>query len=63
MSKDIVQPFDFKGHRVRTLIFETGQTWWVLKDACEVLGLSNPSRAAQRLDDDEVSRFDIRPNS
>lgn len=63
MSTDIIQPFDFKGHKVRTLTFETGQTWWVLKDVCEVLGLSNPSRAAQRLDDDEVSKFDIRPNS
>ena len=63
MSNDIIQPFDFKGHKVRTLTFETGQTWWVLKDVCEVLGLSNPSRVAQRLDDDEVSKFDLRPNS
>lgn len=61
MSTDIVQPFVFKGYKVRTLTFETGQTWWVLKDVCEVLGLSNPSRVAQRLDDDEVSKFD--PNS
>ena len=61
MSTDIVQPFDFKGYKVRTLTFETGQTWWVLKDVCEVLGLSNPSRVAQRLDGDEVSKFD--PNS
>lgn len=61
MSTDIVQPFDFKGYKVRTLTFETGQTWWVLKDVCDVLGLSNPSRVAQRLDGDEVSKFD--PNS
>lgn len=61
MSTDIVQPFVFKGYKVRTLTFETGQTWWVLKDVCEVLGLSNPSRVAQRLDGDEVSKFD--PNS
>lgn len=44
MSTDIIQPFDFKGHRVRTLTFETGQTWWVLKDVCDALELSNPSR-------------------
>lgn len=61
MSKDIIQPFDFKGHRVRTLTFETGQTWWVLKDVCDALELSNPSRVAQRLDSDEVTKFD--PNS
>lgn len=61
MSDDIIQPFDFKGHQVRTLTFETGQTWWVLKDVCDALELSNPSRVAQRLDSDEVTKFD--PNS
>ena len=61
MSSDIIQPFDFKGHQVRTLTFETGQTWWVLKDVCDALDLSNPSRVAQRLDSDEVTKFD--PNS
>ncbi|AII74879.1 phage antirepressor KilAC domain-containing protein [Bifidobacterium coryneforme] len=61
MSTDIIQPFDFKGHQVRTLTFETGQTWWVLKDVCDALELSNPSRVAQRLDSDEVTKFD--PNS
>lgn len=61
MSTDIIQPFDFKGHQVRTLTFETGQTWWVLKDVCDALELTNPSRVAQRLDSDEVSKFD--PNS
>ena len=58
MSTDIIQPFDFKGHQVRTLTFETGQTWWVLKDVCDALELSNPSRVAQRLDSDEVTKFD-----
>ena len=58
MSTDIIQPFDFKGHQVRTLTFETGQTWWVLKDVCDALELTNPSRVAQRLDSDEVTKFD-----
>ena len=56
MSTDIVQPFDFKGHQVRTLTFETGQTWWVLKDVCDVLGLTNSRVAMQRLDKDDVSQ-------
>lgn len=59
MSKDIIQPFDFKGHRVRTLTFETGQTWWVLKDVCNVLGVKNATDVAKRLDQDEVTRFNL----
>lgn len=59
MSTDIVQPFDFKGHQVRTLTFETGQTWWVLKDVCDVLGIKNATDVAKRLDQDEVTRFNL----
>lgn len=59
MSTDIIQPFDFKGHKVRTLTFETGQTWWVLKDVCEVLGIRNATDVAKRLDRDEVTRFNL----
>ena len=57
----LVKPFDFKGTSVRTITYETGLTWWVLKDVCDALALSNPSRVAARLDDDEISKFD--PNS
>lgn len=30
-----------------------GTTWWVAADVCAVLGLSNPSKACERLDADE----------
>jgi anti-repressor protein len=59
----LVKPFDFKGTPVRTITFETGLTWWVLKDVCDALALSNPSRVASRLDDDEIAKFDLGPNS
>ncbi|MCT6838782.1 MAG: phage antirepressor KilAC domain-containing protein [Bifidobacteriales bacterium] len=59
MSTDIIQPFDFKGHQVRTLTFETGQTWWVLSDVAKVLGVQNVSDLAKRLDQDERSRFNL----
>ena len=59
MSTDIIQPFDFKGHEVRTLTFETGQTWWVLADVAKVLGVQNASDLAKRLDQDERSRFNL----
>lgn len=33
-----------------------GEPWFVLKDVCDVLGLSTPARVAERLDSDEVSQ-------
>ena len=59
MSTDIIQPFDFKGHQVRTLTFETSETWWVLSDVAKVLGVQNASDLAKRLDQDERSRFNL----
>jgi prophage antirepressor-like protein len=37
--------FQFKGHNVRTAIGENGQTLFVGKDVCAVLGYTNPSKA------------------
>ncbi|KFI76572.1 phage antirepressor [Bifidobacterium mongoliense] len=59
----LIKPFDFKGTPVRTITYETGLTWWVLKDVCDALDLSNPSKVAARLDDDEIAKFDLGPNS
>jgi anti-repressor protein len=36
-----------------------GVLWWILKDICEALGLSNPTVVAGRLDDDEVTKFNL----
>ena len=44
--------FDYKGKQVRT-IQKDGETWWVLKDVCAVLGISDVRRVAERLDVDE----------
>ena len=59
MSDDIMQSFDFRGQRVRTLTHETGETWWVLNDICDALGLSNLGRVVQCLDTDEVTKVDL----
>ena len=40
---------------VRTMNI-SGESWFVLKDVCDVLGLSTPARVAERLDSDEVSQ-------
>ena len=49
---------NYRGREIRTVEAE-GQLWWVLKDVCDVLELSNPSRVADRLDDDERSNFKL----
>lgn len=40
---------------VRTMSIND-EPWFVLKDVCDVLGLSTPARVAERLDSDEVSQ-------
>ncbi|RBQ00038.1 phage antirepressor [Bifidobacterium xylocopae] len=53
------RPFEFEGHAVRTLTFETGLTWWVLSDVAKALEVQNASDLAKRLDQDERSRFNL----
>lgn len=50
--------FNYNGYKVRT-IQKDGEPWWVLKDVCEVLGLSSPHKVFERLDDDEKGRNQI----
>lgn len=58
MSTEI-QRFEFKGAALRTLTDENGEPWFVAKDVCDILEISNPSDALKRLDDDERSRFNL----
>ena len=53
-----LQVFSYEGNGVRT-VRQGDETWWVLKDVCDVLGLSNPSIVADRLDEDERAKFDL----
>lgn len=54
-----IQKFDFKGAPLRTLTDKAGEPWFVAKDVCDILEISNPSDALKRLDDDERSRFNL----
>lgn len=54
-----IQKFDFKGSSLRTLTDEAGESWFVAKDVCDILEISNPSDALKRLDDDERSRVNL----
>lgn len=47
-----LQIFSYQGNEVRTLQ-KGGETWWVLKDVCNILKIGNPADVYNRLDDDE----------
>lgn len=48
----------YENTAVRT-ITEGDCTWWALVDVCTILELSNPTRVAERLDDDEKANFKL----
>lgn len=43
---------------IRTIAVKN-EIWWVLKDVCDVLELSNSRIVADRLDEDERRKFDL----
>lgn len=53
-----IQVFNYGASEIRT-VQRNGQMWWVLKDVCEALGITNPSIVAARLDEDERAKFDL----
>ena len=53
-----LQTFNFNNQAVRTVQLNN-QHYWVLKDVCDVLELTTPSRVAERLEEDEVSQTHI----
>ena len=52
MNNGELKIFNYKNNEVRTTV-KDGEIWWMLKDVCDVLGLSNSRRVAERLDEDE----------
>lgn len=58
MSTDL-STFGFHGHSVRVVTDEHGEPLFVLADLCTVLGLSNPTRVAERLDPDALSQAQV----
>ncbi|MDR2068039.1 MAG: phage antirepressor KilAC domain-containing protein [Holosporaceae bacterium] len=47
-----LQAFFYEGKKVRT-VQKDGEQWWVLKDICSVLGISNSHDVSARLKEDE----------
>ncbi len=53
-----LQIFNYQEKQVRTVV-KDGEPWWVAKDVCEALTLTNPTEAVKALDDDEKSTLRI----
>ena len=53
-----MQVFNYSNNEVRTVI-KDGAIWFVAKDVCVALGISNTSDAVARLEPDEVTRFNL----
>jgi anti-repressor protein len=50
-------PFQYAAQNIRVVLDKLGNPWWVAKDICDVLGLSNPTMALERFDKDERAKF------
>lgn len=50
--------FEFKGQDLRTILLND-EPWFVAKDVCEILELTNPTMALQRLEEDERAKFNL----
>lgn len=48
-----IQTFNFNAAELRTLTDENGDPWFVAKDVCDILEISNDRDAISRLDSDE----------
>ena len=57
-----IQRFDFKGAALRTLTDGAGEPWFVAKDVCDILEISNNRDAISQLDDDEKNTVVISGN-
>lgn len=50
--------FDFQGQQLR-MVIHNEEPWFVAKDVCNILELSNPTMVMQRLEEDERAKFNL----
>lgn len=55
---DELKVWNYNNSEVRTVNINN-EPWWVLTDVCKVLELSNATKVAQRLEEDERSNFKL----
>lgn len=51
--------FRFEGTREVRTVLKDGEPWFVAKDICDILELTNPTVAIESLDDDERSKYSL----
>ena len=54
-----LQIFDNKEFGRIRVIEQNGEPWFIAKNVCDILGLTNPTVSLQRLDADEVTKFNL----
>lgn len=57
-STPLVLTYPETAQPVRTIVRD-GDPWFVIADACRILGLSNPTMAAERIDEDDLSSAEV----
>ena len=57
-QENALRVFDFENRQVRT-VQKDGETWWVLRDVCEILEIGNSRMVSDRLDEDEKDDVSI----
>ena len=53
-----LQVFNYQSKEVR-VVQKDGKEWWIAKDVCDILDITNVTQAVGKLDDDERSMFNI----
>lgn len=54
-----LEKYQFNHTDVRVLLDEHNDPWFVARDVCKILGLTNTTIALQNLDNDEVTKFNL----
>ena len=58
MNSTELSVFNYESQPIRTVSVD-GEPWFVLKDVCDVLGISHVTNTARRLEEDEVAQTDL----
>lgn len=56
--EQVLQVFSYKEQQVRTVELD-GEIWFVAKDVCDILELTNTTMALESLDDNERAKFNL----
>lgn len=48
----------FEGHQVR-VVMQDGEPWWVVKDVCDALGVTNVTETMRRVDGEDFSMTEV----